>query len=113
MTDQEMSTGDIHRKLRVLSKKYSLEIISALFKGGKKYVSQLGDELSMPYATIQQRIDELEMAGLIKSTETLHPLSKRPIKEVEIINFQIILSPRIISQIIAEQGNGRQSKDIF
>jgi predicted transcriptional regulator len=101
-----MFTEDVRRKLKVLSKKYSLEILSALFKGGKKYVSQLGEELGIPYTTIQQRVNELESVGLIKSSETLHLVSRRPIKEVELNSFQIVVSPRTIPQILAgEQGD--------
>jgi len=108
-----MLVEDVHRRLRVLSKRHSMEILSVLFIGGKKYVSQLGEELGLPYATIQQRINELEGAGLVKCSESLHPLSKRPIKEVEVINFQMILSPRIISQIVTEEGNVREKKNTF
>jgi predicted transcriptional regulator len=101
-----MFTEDVRRKLKVLSKKYSLEILCALFKGGKKYVSQLGEELGIPYTTIQQRVNELESVGLIKSSETLHLVSRRPIKEVELSSFQIVISPRTIPQILAgEQGD--------
>jgi predicted transcriptional regulator len=95
-----MSNEDVRRKLKVLSKKNSMEILSALFKGGKKYISQLGNELSIPYTTIQQRVNELEAVGLVKCSETLHFVSRRPIKEVELINFQIIISPRTIPQML-------------
>jgi|GEM_PF-2615101 len=114
-----MYAEDVRRKLRVLSKKYTMEILSSLFKGGKKYVSQLGDELGIPYATVQQRINELEMAGFVKSSETLHLVSRRPIKEVELSNFQIVISPRTIPQLVAGEpseegfriGVGRKKED--
>ena len=102
----EMEIGDIRRKLRALSKKYSLEIIASLFKGSKKYVSQLAEELGAPYTTILQRVAELERAGLINCSETLHPLSRRPIKEAEIVNFQILLNPLSVQQIVAKEWGG-------
>jgi len=89
-----------------------MEILSALFKRGKKYVSQLGEELDLPYTTVQQRVNELEAAGLVKCSEMLHPISRRPIKEIDIINFQIILSPRIMSQMIAEVAEDIENKNI-
>ncbi|RJS88426.1 ArsR family transcriptional regulator [Candidatus Bathyarchaeota archaeon] len=95
-----MSAEDVRRKLRALSKKHSLEIVATLFKGGKKYASQLSKELGLPYTTVQQRINELEAAGLVRCTSTLHPLSRRPIREVEALNFQILLSPRSIQQLV-------------
>ena len=104
-----MSEEYLRRKLRTLSKKYSMEIISTLFRGDKKYVSQLSKELYMPYATVQQRVNELENMGLVKCFKTLDLTSRRPIKEVELINFQIILSPRTISQMVTSE----QSNDSF
>ncbi|MFB0543368.1 MAG: winged helix-turn-helix transcriptional regulator [Candidatus Bathyarchaeia archaeon] len=80
-----------------------MEIITSLFKDGKKYVAQLGEELGISYSTAQQRINELEKAGLVNCTNKLHPVFRRPIKEVEIRNFRIVLSPLNIQQIIARE----------
>lgn len=87
-----------------------MEILSTLFKDGKKYVSQLANDLGVPYTNVQQRINELEAAGLVKSSETIHLITRRPIKEVELISFQIVLSPRIISQMVTSEQSNDSSK---
>jgi len=98
----EMSTEKVRRACKVLRKKYSIEIIAALFERDGKYITQLSEERGIPYTTIEQRINELEAAGLVKCSETLHAVMKRPIKEVKLRNFRIVLSPRTIHQIIRE-----------
>lgn len=98
-----MEIENIRRMLKALSKKHSLEIITSLFNGGKKYIAQLGKELGVPYSTVQQRINELEEVGIINCSDIIHPVFRRPIKEAEVRNFQIVLSPRTIQQIVARE----------
>jgi len=51
----------LRERLRILGKRYSMEII-ALLSEGPRYISQLSEELGVPYATIQNRVVELELA---------------------------------------------------
>jgi DNA-binding HxlR family transcriptional regulator len=90
---------NLKRQLQVLSKRHSLTIISQLFKR-PGHISKLSEELSIPYTTIQQRISELERAGLVKVEDSIDELSKRAIRRVQIVNFRIELSPRIIHFIV-------------
>jgi len=50
-------------QLRVLSKKFSLENIGMLYESSN-YVSNIGSMLGIPYATTQQRVNELVRANL-------------------------------------------------
>lgn len=105
-----MEIEQIRKVLKALSKKYSMEIITSLFKEGKKYVAQLAEELGVSYSTVQQRINELEKAGLVNCTNKLHPIFRRPIKEVEIRSFKIVLSPLDIQQMVAGERVGEGFK---
>ena len=86
-------------QLRVLSKKYSLEIIGLLYES-PNYVSNIASILGIPYATTQQRVNELVRAKILESYSSLEELSKRPVRMVRLKNFRLELSPRIISQIV-------------
>ena len=65
-------------QLRVLSKKFSLENIGMLYEF-PNYVSNIGSMLGIPYATMQQRVNELVRANLKGSYSSLEKLSRRPI----------------------------------
>lgn len=92
-------------QLKVLSKRHSMEIIEALIDG-PRYISQIAAEMGIPYTTAQQRVTELERAGLIKVVDEVDEASKRAIREARLVNFRIELSPRIIQQLVT--GGGRK-----
>ena len=89
----------LREQLRVLSKKYSLEIIGLLYES-PNYVSNISSLLGLPYATTQQRVNELVRANILESYNSLEKLSRRPVRMVRLKNFRLELSPRIISQIV-------------
>ncbi len=86
-------------QLKVLSKRHSMEIIGALLEE-TRYISQIAEEMDIPYTTAQQRVAELERAGLIEVVDKVDESSKRAIREARLVNFRIELSPRIIRQLI-------------
>lgn len=90
-------------QLGVLSKRHSMEIIGALL-GRPRYISQIAAEIGIPYTTAQQRVAELERAGLIEVAHVVDEASKRAVKEARLVNFRIELSPRIIRQLVAGRG---------
>lgn len=86
-------------QLKTLSKRHSLEIISVLFES-PRYITQISEEIGVPYTTTQQRVAELERAGLVEIAASIDEASKRAIKEVRLLNFRIELSPRVIHTLI-------------
>ena len=96
----------LRRQLQVLSKRHTLEIISQLFSG-PSHISKLSEELSIPYTTVQQRISELERAGLVRVEHSIDELSKRAIRRAQIVSFRIELSPRIIHFIVTGENSNR------
>ncbi len=100
---------DIRGQLKALSKRHSLEMISVLLDG-PKHISQLSNDLGIPYTTTQQRVSELERAGLLNVVPDVDEASKRAIKRVRLSNFRVELTPRTIRKIVnREQGIGTLS----
>ena len=89
----------IRDQLKVLSKRHSLELICLLFEK-QKYISQLSGETGIPYTTVQQRVVELERAGIVEVEAGVDEASKRAIKRVRLLNFRIELTPRVIQNIV-------------
>ena len=88
----------IRDQLKALSKRHSLELICLLFEK-KKYISQLSEETGIPYTTVQQRVAELERAGVVEIEADVDEASKRAIKRVRLLNFRIELTPRVIKNL--------------
>ena len=86
-------------QLKVLSKRHSLELIRLLFED-QKYVSQISEETGIPYTTVQQRVAELERAGIVEVKAGVDEASKRAIKLVRLVNFRIELTPRVIQKLV-------------
>jgi len=95
----------LRHQLKVLSKRHSMEIIGGLLDG-PRYISQIAEEIGIPYTTAQQRVTELERTGLIEVVDGVDEASKRAIREARLVNFRIELSPRIIQQIIKGEERG-------
>ena len=81
-------------------------MISTLLDG-PKHISQLSNDLGIPYTTAQQRVAELEREGLLNVIPGVDDASKRAIKRVHLANFRVELTPRTILNIVhKEQGAG-------
>ena len=93
---------DIRGQLKALSKRHSFEIISVLLDGSKN-ISQLSNEIGIPYTTAQQRIDELRRVGLLNVKPDIDAVSKRAIKRVILANFRVELTPRNIRNIVSNE----------
>jgi predicted transcriptional regulator len=93
---------DIRGQLKALSKRHSFEIISVLLDGSKN-ISQLSNEIGIPYTTAQQRIDELRRVGLLNVKPDIDAVSKRAIKRVILANFRVELTPRNIHNIVSNE----------
>jgi DNA-binding Lrp family transcriptional regulator len=86
-------------QLKILSKRHTMELIKALLDG-PQYISQLSEELGMPYTTAQQRVAELERAALVEIEASVDEASKRAVKRVRLRSFRIDLSPRNIKALV-------------
>ena len=93
---------DIRGQLKALSKRHSFEIISVLLDESK-HISQLSNEIGIPYTTAQQRISELRRVGLLNVKPDIDAVSKRAIKRVTLANFRVELTPRNIRDIVSNE----------
>ena len=91
---------NLRMQLKALSKRHSLELMRLLFEE-KKYVSQISEETGIPYTTVQQRVAELERAGIVEVEAGVDEASKRAIKLVRLVNFRIELTPRVIQKLVS------------
>ena len=89
---------NLRKQLKALSKRHSLELISLLFQN-PRYVTQLSEETGIPYTTVQQRVAELERAGIVEIIPGVDEKSKRAIKLIRLLNFRIELTPRVIQKL--------------
>ena len=89
----------LREQLKVLSKRHSLELVNLLLDG-PRYISQISEDLKLPYTTAQQRVSELERAVLVDVISSVDEASKRAIRLVRLKNFRIELSPRNIKAIV-------------
>ena len=96
----------LRERLRVLGKRYSMEII-ALLSEGSRYISQLSEELGVPYATIQNRVVELERAGLVEVIDAVDEASKRAVRLVRAVNFRLEISPRVLRELWMGEAEAR------
>ncbi len=94
----------IRDHLKVLSKRHSLEIVSALLNGPLN-ITQISEELGIPYTTTQQRVAELERVNLVEAEADIDESSKRAVMLVRSVNFRIELSPRSIHTLIKGGGD--------
>jgi len=90
---------ELRRRLRILGKRHSMEII-ALLSRGPRYISQISEELRIPYATAQNRVMELERVGLVEVVDAVDEDSKRAVRLVRGVNFRLIISPRVIRELL-------------
>ncbi len=94
-----LAQRDIQSKLRVLGKKHTWRILAHLQRGSK-YITQISDETSIPYTTVQHRVRELEKAGLVRIVDQVDRETGRAIKLVRVSNFRITLTPADIARIV-------------
>ena len=76
-----------------------MELVNLLLDG-PRYISQISEDLKLPYTTAQQRVSELERAVLVDVISSVDEASKRAIRLVRLKNFRIELSPRNIKAIV-------------
>ena len=93
----------VREQLKILSKRHSMEIVSILLDS-PRYITQISEEIGIPYTTTQQRVAELEWAGLVDVEPDVDEASKRPVRRVKLVNFRIELSPRSIQTIVRGEG---------
>ena len=90
---------NIRIQLKALSKRHSLELIRLLFED-QKYVSQISEETGIPYTTVQQRVAELERAGIVEVEAGVDEASKRAIKLVRLVEHIILRKMPIMSIVV-------------
>lgn len=94
-----MAQKDIQVKLRVLGKKHTWRILAHIQKGSK-YITQISAETNIPYTTVQHRVRELEMAGLVRIVGQVDRETGRAIKLVRVSNFRITLTPADVARMV-------------
>jgi DNA-binding HxlR family transcriptional regulator len=91
-------------RLRVLSKKYTWEIITDLMEG-KKNLTQIAEEGGIPYTTVQNRVVEMEKLKLITIHDEVDRNSKRPVKMIRVEDFRFEVSgAKILELMRLERG---------
>jgi DNA-binding HxlR family transcriptional regulator len=91
-------------RLRVLSKKYTWEIIADLMEG-KKNLTQIAEEGGIPYTTVQNRVVEMEKLKLITIHDEVDKHSKRPVKMIRVEDFRFEVSgAKILELMRLERG---------
>jgi DNA-binding HxlR family transcriptional regulator len=86
-------------KLRVLSKKYTWEILADL-TDGKKNLTQIAADNGIPYTTVQNRVVEMEKLNLISVHDETDPHSKRPVKMIRVEDFVLEVTHSKIVEMV-------------
>jgi DNA-binding HxlR family transcriptional regulator len=93
------TSKQLKARLRVLSKKYTWEIIADLMDG-KKNLTQIAIEGSIPYTTVQNRIMEMEKLKLITIHDEIDRNSKRPVKMIRVEDFRLEVTGSKIRELM-------------
>lgn len=93
------TSKQLKARLRVLSKKYTWEIIADLMEG-KKNLTQIAIEGSIPYTTVQNRIVEMEKLKLITIHDEIDRNSKRPVKMIRVEDFRLEVTGSKIRELM-------------
>jgi len=93
------TSKQLKARLRVLSKKYTWEIIADLMEG-KKNLTQIAIEGSIPYTTVQNRIVEMEKLKLITIHDEVDRNSKRPVKMIRVEDFRLEVTGSKIRELM-------------
>jgi DNA-binding HxlR family transcriptional regulator len=93
------TSKQLKARLRVLSKKYTWEIIADLMDG-KKNLTQIAIEGSIPYTTVQNRIVEMEKLKLITIHDEVDRNSKRPVKMIRVEDFRLEVTGSKIRELM-------------
>ncbi|MCX6649369.1 MAG: hypothetical protein NTV61_08295 [Candidatus Bathyarchaeota archaeon] len=93
------TSKQLKARLRVLSKKYTWEIIADLMDG-KKNLTQIAIEGSIPYTTVQNRVMEMEKLKLITIHDEVDKHSKRPVKMIRVEDFRLEVTGSKIQELM-------------
>jgi DNA-binding HxlR family transcriptional regulator len=98
------NSKQLKARFRVLSKKYTWEIIADLMEG-KKNLTQIASSGDIPYTTVQNRIVEMEKLNLITVHDEVDKRSKRPVKMIRVEDFRLeVTSSKIRELVRIERG---------
>ncbi len=86
-------------RLKILSKKYTWEIIAGLMEG-KKNLTKIAEDTGIPYTTVQNRIVEMEKLKLITIQDEIDRHSKRPVKMIRVEDFRLEVSGAKIQELM-------------
>ena len=90
-------TGDqLLAALAALANPHRLRIVSALTRGGRKYVSELARELGVSRPLLHLHLQKLEAAGLVASKLELSSDGKA-LNYFEVAPFDLALTPAAIA----------------
>ncbi|MCW4050781.1 MAG: winged helix-turn-helix domain-containing protein [Candidatus Bathyarchaeota archaeon] len=97
------SKDELQRRLKVLGKKHTMEILAHIQKGSK-YITQIARETKIPYTTVQHRVTELENVGLVRIVHRVDEDTGKAIKVIRVSNFRISLTPQDIERLVEKKG---------
>lgn len=98
------TSKQLKARLRILSKKYSWEIIADLMEG-KRNITDIAEHVGVPYTTVQNRVVEMEKLKLITIHDEVSPQSRRPVKMIRVEDFRIeITGAKIRDLVRVERG---------
>ena len=98
------TSKQLKARLRILSKKYTWEIIADLMEG-KKNLTQIAIDGNIPYTTVQNRIVEMDKLNLITIHDEVDKNSKRPVKMIRVEDFKVEITGSKIRELIRLDGN--------
>ncbi len=98
------TSKQLKARLRILSKKYTWEIIADLLEG-KKNLTQIAEHVKIPYTTVQNRVVEMEKLKLLTIHDEVNPQTRRPVKMIRVEDFRIeITGGKIRDLVKVERG---------
>jgi len=93
-------------KMDALGHPLRLRLVVLLYRGGPLYLSELAKRAGVSRALAKVHLLKLQRAGIVKSIVTLLPNEAKALRYYELVDFDITVSPRIISSYYSEGDGG-------
>jgi ArsR family transcriptional regulator len=94
-------------KMDALGHPLRLRFVVLLYRGGPMYLSELAKRAGVSRALAKVHLIKLQKAGIVKSTVALVPDEAKALRYYELVDFDIRVSPAVISGYLGEDGGGR------
>jgi len=93
-------------KMDALGHPLRLRFIALLLNHGPLYLSELAKRAGVSRALAKVHLLKLQRAGIVKSTVTLIPNEAKALRYYELVDFDIRVSPSIISTCYNKEKGG-------